>query len=243
MDRRDVNACPGDGAQPDLPDPADRRSAVVGDGADGFNGAMLIERESHLADLDAAVDAAVTGHGRLVLVSGEAGVGKTTLVTAAAGQAADRVRVLRGVFDNVTTPAPFGALLDASAELADLVDAAGSDRPALFRRVRAALTRTPTLLILEDVHWADGATLDLLRFLGRRLADAPLMLVVTYRSDEVVGRHPLTAVLGDLATEPTLSRLQVEPLSVDAVARWWTPPAAGWTRPTCTAAPAATPST
>jgi DNA-binding CsgD family transcriptional regulator/tetratricopeptide (TPR) repeat protein len=179
---------------------------------------MLVERAAQLAVLDAAVEEAVAGHGRLLLVGGEAGVGKTALVGAAAARAAGRIRLLRGVFDNITTPAPLGALVDASAELADLIEAEATNRPALFRRVRDAVSATPTMLVLEDVHWADEATLDLLRFLGRRLDGVPLLIVATYRSDEVVARHPLSLVLGDLAAEAAVSRLAVEALSAAGVA-------------------------
>ncbi len=179
---------------------------------------MLIERDVQLAALDSAVDAAAAGAGRLLLIGGEAGVGKTTLVAEAARRAAGRTRVLRGVFDNVTTPAALGALVDASEEFAELIEAEAVTRPVLFRRLRASLSATPTTLMLEDVHWADEATLDLMRFLGRRMADAPLLVVATYRTDEVGARHPLAVVLGDLAAEPAVSRLTVEPLSAAGVA-------------------------
>ncbi len=134
---------------------------------------MLIERDAQLAALEAAVEEAAAGSGRLVLIGGEAGVGKTSLVTAAARSAAGRTRVLRGMFDNITTPAALGALVDASDELAELIEGERVTRPVLFRRVRATLSSTPTTLVLEDVHWADEATLDLMRFLGRRMADTP----------------------------------------------------------------------
>jgi DNA-binding CsgD family transcriptional regulator len=182
-----------------------------------LNVGMLIERARHVASLEAALDDALEGRGRLVFVGGEAGIGKTTLVGEAARLADGRVRVLRGVFDNVTTPAPFGALVDASDVFAELVDEA-VNRAVLFRRMRAALAETPTLLVLEDVHWADEATLDLLRFVGRRLDGTAVLVVATYRLDEVAGaRHPLAVVLGDLATETAVSRLGVEPLSLAAV--------------------------
>ena len=79
------------------------------------------------------------------------------------------------------------------------------------------LSATPTLLVVEDVHWADGATLDLLRYLGRRIVDLPLLVVATYRDDEVSARHPLSFVLGELAGSPSVIRLGLLPLSAEGV--------------------------
>ena len=73
------------------------------------------------------------------------------------------------------------------------------------------------MLLLEDVHWADEATLDMVRFLGRRLAGAQLMILATFRSEELNRDHPLTVVLGDLATLSGVIRMQLPPLSVSGV--------------------------
>jgi DNA-binding CsgD family transcriptional regulator/Tfp pilus assembly protein PilF len=89
----------------------------------------------------------------------------------------------------------------------------------LFRQLRAALAAEPTLLVLDDVHWADEATLEMLRFLGRRLAGLPLLVVATHRDDEAAADAPLTRVLGDLATAPGVLREELPPLSPDAVRR------------------------
>ncbi len=88
----------------------------------------------------------------------------------------------------------------------------------MFPSVRAALGRTPTLLLLEDVHWADEATLDLIRYLGRRMDGQPLMVVATFRDDEVAGMHPLAGVMGDLATTASVRRMQLPLLTEAAVA-------------------------
>jgi hypothetical protein len=98
-------------------------------------------------------------------------------------------------------------LIDAVPELTAVIeDEAEVNRLRLFRRLRAELTAVPTLLLLEDVHWADEATLEILRFLGRRIDSMPLLVLATFREDEVVGSHPLTVVLGDLATTPGVQR-------------------------------------
>jgi DNA-binding CsgD family transcriptional regulator/tetratricopeptide (TPR) repeat protein len=179
---------------------------------------MLVEREDGLATLAAAHAQAMDGHGRLVFVGGEAGVGKTTIVTEFARRAPADVQVRRGVSDNLTTALALGSLVEAVPELSDFVDRDASvDRPRLFRRLRGVVATAPTLLILEDVHWADEATLEMLRFLGRRLDGLRLLVLATYRSEEVSPRHPLAIAMGELTTAPGVDRLTVEPLSAVAV--------------------------
>jgi tetratricopeptide (TPR) repeat protein len=178
---------------------------------------VLIERGGFLASLERLLGEAADGGGRLVFLGGEAGVGKTTLATALA-EAAEGPAVRRGSCDSVTTAEPLGPILDALPELAETVDQdAGGSRLRLFRKVRDALSGSPMLLVLEDVHWADEATLDILRYLGRRLAGAELMILATFRSEELSRDHPLTVVLGDLATLPGVIRMQLPPLSAAGV--------------------------
>jgi len=111
-----------------------------------------------------------------------------------------------------------GPILDALPELAEAVDQdAGMSRLRLFQKVRDVLSESPMLLVLEDVHWADETTLDILRFLGRRLAGAELMILATFRSEELSRDHPLALVLGDLATLPGVVRVQLPPLSAAGV--------------------------
>ncbi len=179
---------------------------------------MLVERDVILGELIAGLDVALTGHGRLVFVGGEAGVGKSALVGALAVAVAGRCAVRVGVVDNVTTSDALGPIQDAVPEIVPLL-AADADRVALFRALRTTLAEKPGLLILEDLHWADEATLDALRFLGRRLDGLPALIVATYRHDEVGARHPLTTVTGDLATATGVRRVLVPPLTVDGVAQ------------------------
>jgi DNA-binding CsgD family transcriptional regulator/tetratricopeptide (TPR) repeat protein len=129
-----------------------------------------------------------------------------------------RVVVRRGSADNIPTAAPFGALIDALPALSEAVEAgAGSNRQLLFRRIRAMLATEPSLLILEDLHWADEATLDMVRFIGRRMADLPLIFAVTYRDDEVMPRHPLAIVMGELAGRADITRMSLSPLTTAGV--------------------------
>jgi len=178
---------------------------------------VLVEREDHLASLQRLLGEALDGSGRLVFLGGEAGVGKTALA-AALTEAASGPAVRRGSCDHVTTAEALGPVLDALPELAMAADyEAGGGRLRLFRKVREVLASSPTLLLLEDVHWADEATLDLVRFLGRRLAGAQLMILATFRSEEVDGDHPLTVVMGDLAALAGVIRMQLPALSVTGV--------------------------
>jgi DNA-binding CsgD family transcriptional regulator/tetratricopeptide (TPR) repeat protein len=178
---------------------------------------VLIERAAFLASLESLLGEALDGSGRLVFLGGEVGVGKTTLAATLAGSAAGPV-VRRGSCDNVTTAEALGPILDALPELAAALDeAAGVSRLRLFRQVRDALSGSPMLLLLEDVHWADEATLDILRFLGRRLAGTRLMILATFRSEEVGRDHPLTVVMGDLAGQPGVVRMQLPALSLAGV--------------------------
>jgi DNA-binding CsgD family transcriptional regulator/tetratricopeptide (TPR) repeat protein len=179
---------------------------------------VLLEREHVLARLTALLVESSTGAGRLVFLAGEAGVGKTAVVAALSAAVPAGVLVRSGACDSITTAAALGPFLEAVPELSDVLEGAGGvDRLLLFRRVRAALGAEPTLLVLEDVHWADEATLAMLRFLGRRLAALPLLVVATYRDDETTAASPLTAVLGDLATAPQVTREALPPLTVAAV--------------------------
>ena len=158
----------------------------------------LLERE----DLLARLDAARAEGGRLVFVGGEAGVGKTALVRAFA----ERVEgTARGSCENLVAPAPLGPFLDLGLE---------PDEP---RRVAAAALALERPFVLEDVHWADAASLDVLRVLGRRVDGSRSFAVATYRDDEVTGDHPLRVVLGELASAPGVLRLSVPRLSLEAV--------------------------
>jgi DNA-binding CsgD family transcriptional regulator/Tfp pilus assembly protein PilF len=179
---------------------------------------VLVERSGFLASLEGLLGEALGGAGRLVFLGGEAGVGKTALAAALAGTAARRAAVRRGSCDNITTAEALGPILDALPELAAAVDQeAGLSRLRLFRKVREALSQSAMVLLLEDVHWADEATLDVLRFLGRRLGGSRLMILATFRSEEVGRDHPLTMVLGELAGLPGVIRMQLPALSAAGV--------------------------
>jgi predicted ATPase/DNA-binding CsgD family transcriptional regulator len=181
----------------------------------------LLERDHCLAELDAALDKTISSNGQVVLVSGEAGIGKTSLVEYFS-RAHDGIRFLRGTCDPLFTPHPLCPLHDIAQQLPDkeLSDLLwGADRMRVFYAFLKELQQSviPTVVIFEDVHWADEATMDLIRFLGRRIHDTKSMVIVTYRDNELDTDHPLWLVLGYLSG-PDVHRIQLHALSEQAVA-------------------------
>ena len=197
----------------------------------------LLEREQLLA----ALDDLAAGGGRLVFVGGEAGVGKTALVRAYGGRTS--ARVLQGSCENLATPVPLGPFSDLAAQtggrLAEVMGSGGD--PRAVARALVEEMATPVVVVLEDVHWADEATLDALRVLGRRVDQSRGLVLATFRDDEAVGDHPLRVVLGELASASGVSRVTVPRLTAQAVNELAAPPASTGRR--CTGSPAATPST
>ncbi len=181
----------------------------------------LLERGEQLADLVASSEAAGEGRGSVVLVSGDAGIGKSTLVEAAVADVGDAGRVLRGACDDFLTTRPLGPLRDVARRLTGAVPEAiaAGDTAAVLDALLDELDHPlhPTVLVLEDVHWADEATLDAVRFLGRRIGDLRASLWLTYRDREVGPDHPLRGVLGVLPPA-AVTRVRLDPLSLDAVA-------------------------
>ena len=187
----------------------------------------LLERDAPLAQLGGlARRVARGGPGEVVLLRGEAGVGKTAMLAKFVGQLDSGPRVLRGWCDPLGAPRPLGPLTDALAGLdaaagAGLAAAVDSgDTARIYRQLLAALgDRDRWVWVIEDAHWADGATLDLVRFLARRIATLRLLLVISFRDDELGSTHPLAVTLGDLANYAGVSRIGLEALSLPAVSQ------------------------
>jgi DNA-binding CsgD family transcriptional regulator len=180
----------------------------------------LLEREQCLVDLEGWLSAALRQGGCTVLVTGEAGIGKTALLQQFARRQS-AVRVLWGACDALFTPRPLAPLHDIARQTQGrlLSLAASSASPeVIFPAALDEFERTNSLVIFEDVHWADEATLDLLKYLGRRIYRTHTLLVATYRDDELGPRHPLRLVTGELPS-PGTQRLSLAPLSERAVAR------------------------
>ena len=180
---------------------------------------MLLERDRELvllADLLAGVD---SGGGKVVLLRGEAGIGKSSLVTEFVESSADEVHVLYGSCDDLLTPQPLGPFWDFAREEPSLAEPLeNGDRPGVLAATLDLLSRSlrPSILVFEDTHWADEATLDAIKYLGRRIARTNGLLLLTYRDGEVDYDHPLRGVIGDLPPQSVV-RIQLGGLSLTAV--------------------------
>jgi DNA-binding CsgD family transcriptional regulator/tetratricopeptide (TPR) repeat protein len=185
---------------------------------------QLLERAGELSRLTEALQAVqASSQGRIVLVGGEAGVGKTALLRRFCEDCHEPARILWGGCDPLFTPRPLGPLLAvaeaAGGELEEVVANGVVPHEVVAALVRELRSRAPTVFVLEDLHWADEATLDVLRLLARRVEAVPALIVASYRDDELDRAHPLRIVLGELATSRAVGRLKLAALSPAAVAQ------------------------
>jgi len=180
---------------------------------------MLLEREEELAILEKLVAELDGTGGKVVLVRGEAGIGKSTLVASLVDSIAADMHVRAGACDDLIIPQPLGPFWDMARTEPSLVGPLGDgDRLRLMLAVLDLLSRAlhPTILIIEDTHWADEATLDAIRYLGRRIARTNGLLVLTYRDGDVDHDHPLRGVIGDIPAQDVV-RIELRGLSLDGV--------------------------
>ena len=227
----------------------------------------LVGRDRELARLTGLLAETAAGRPVVALVSGDAGVGKTRLVSELAAEALERgFTVLSGrcaelgdtvpylpladaLRDAVTRPGAPALLRDALAArpvLASLLPDAAAGREAvgdlpglarqqLFGAVLGMLAElagaSPVLLILEDLHWADRSTRDLVTFLSRVLHRERIALVATYRTDDLHRRHPLRAVIAELLRLPGVTAVELGPLPPAAMAEHLAGLARGYGRP------------
>ena len=183
---------------------------------------LLLERDKQLAQLTRWHEVSATREGSVVLVTGEAGIGKTAVVSEFIRRRGDAIRVLWGACDPLSTPQPLGPLADVSRQVGGALleaMAQGTNRERIFAATVDVLERSgkPVVLVMEDMHWADDATLDLMKYLGRRIGRTRALLIATYRTDEIHARHPLQVAVGLLPGE-TVKRLTLTALSEAAVA-------------------------
>lgn len=184
-----------------------------------------LERDAVLAAIHAVVGDATRGHGSTVLVTGEAGIGKTSVVRAFHDGVADRTTaVLRGSCDDLFAARPLGPLREAARSVPAGPLAAALAEPtttgvaeAVVAELAARGRGRSSVLVIEDVHWADEGTLDVLAYLVRRISALPAVLLLTFRDDESAPRdHPMHRVLAALIGQP-VRRFALEPLSAEAV--------------------------
>jgi DNA-binding CsgD family transcriptional regulator/tetratricopeptide (TPR) repeat protein len=187
---------------------------------------VLLERAEPLALLEGALARAREGRGHTVLIGGEAGIGKTSLLEHFVAERAGGARVLWGACEALATPRPLGPLADIAESLkGPLLDALRSLRAPheLFQVFLGALREhdRPSLVVIEDAHWLDDASADFLRFVARRIARYPALVAVTCREEEVSPRHPIMRAVADVPADH-LTRLALQRLSpegVEALAR------------------------
>jgi DNA-binding CsgD family transcriptional regulator/tetratricopeptide (TPR) repeat protein len=181
--------------------------------------ADLLERDEQLSRLERAFELAALGRGRIIALAAEAGAGKTALAGRFVADHARSAQIYWGSCENLATP-------EVLLPLRDIARATGSALPiggdhigcfeALLRLISTGLA--PAVLVIEDIHWADTATLDLIRFLGRRIARVRALVIITFRDEEVGVRSPLRSLLGEVPSE-SVERMTLAPLSLAAVSR------------------------
>jgi ATP/maltotriose-dependent transcriptional regulator MalT len=206
----------------------------------------FVGRSAELGELDAAFADAADGRASIAFVAGDSGVGKTRLVEELATRAkASGARVLSGdcveLGEGELPYAPIvtvlselppavrvelATLLPELADTARLAHGGSSDAAAqsrLFEALLWLLARigedAPLVLAIDDLHWADRATRSFFAFLGRSLCRERVLVVATYRSDELHRRHPLRPLLAELEREPRARRIELAPLTRDELAQ------------------------
>jgi len=181
----------------------------------------LIERAAFLTILQSKFDNIAEGEGHCVFVTGEAGIGKTSLVKTFCKELKTKCNIYKGTCDALFTPRPLAPLYDILLQMGhDLPESSSdiTDRTAFFTKFFHDLInrKEASLIVFEDIHWADEATLDFIKFLGRRITQLQCLFILTYRDNEIHAHHPLRHVLGHL-NPGSFTRIQLLPLSKEAV--------------------------
>ena len=183
----------------------------------------LIERDEYLIQLQKQFEKTQAGEGHCIFVSGEAGIGKTTLIKAFCKELTKESRIYHGTCDALFTPRPLAPLYDIAMQFPvdlqphnwDIADRTGLFS-LFFHELR--FQKETCVIVFEDIHWADEATLDFIKFLARRISQLKCLFILTYRDYEIHTRHPLRNVLGQLNPDSFI-RIQLKPLSRQAVER------------------------
>lgn len=182
----------------------------------------LLERQQQLEILAQGFSEARAGAGKLILIAGEAGLGKSSLVEQFVADTRRHARIWWGACDALDTPRALGPVHEIAAQTSVLDGRTGlpyESRDWLFGTLFAQLLppQRATVVVLEDVHWADESTLDFFRFIGRRIQRTGALLIATYRDEELSPIHPVRLALGELTGRHVI-RMRLAPLSATAVA-------------------------
>ncbi|MVM33106.1 AAA family ATPase [Spirosoma sp. HMF4905] len=181
----------------------------------------LIERAEFTASLQAQFEKTREGQGHCVFIGGEAGIGKTSLVNAFCQSRKNDCTIYLGTCDALFTPRPLAPLYDIAWQMGGAIEKKSrsiEDRSDLFLSFLQALSHQPqpVIVVFEDIHWADEATLDFIKFFSRRITQTACLFLLTYRDNEIHTRHPLRNVLGELVPG-SFTRLLLPTLSIQAV--------------------------
>ncbi|MBS1600447.1 MAG: AAA family ATPase [Bacteroidetes bacterium] len=183
----------------------------------------LIERAEFLSLLHAKFESVEAGEGHCVFISGEGGIGKSSLAKKFSSEVKNDCEVYLGTCDSLFTPRPLAPLYDILDQIGtDLRKnfELNADRTELFTNFFNELKarKDNIVIVFEDIHWADEATLDFIKFFSRRITQLRCLFILTYRDNEIHAYHPLRNVLGQLSTD-TYTRIQLPPLSKEVVTR------------------------
>jgi DNA-binding CsgD family transcriptional regulator/tetratricopeptide (TPR) repeat protein len=181
----------------------------------------LLDRQKQLEELNRCFQEARAGSGRLVLVAGEAGIGKSSLVERFVSEHRSDARALWGACDALSTPRALAPVHEIAAQTPALGGRGGRDEELgdrLFRVLLEDFARSErvSIVVLEDLHWADAATLDFVRFIGRRIQRTSTVFIATYRDEELSAGHPVRLSIGELTGDQVV-RMRLRPLSLEAV--------------------------
>jgi len=180
----------------------------------------LIERAEFLAIMQDQLDKVQLGEGRCVFIYGEAGIGKTSFVKTFCKEQ-NHCIVYQGACDALFTPRPLAPLYDIILQVRSELWSSShtiEERSALFLKFFQEISskKEKIIIVFEDIHWADEATLDFIKFFARRITHLRCLFVLTYRDDEISSHHPLRKVIGALSPD-TFIRIALAPLSRQAV--------------------------
>jgi len=190
---------------------------------------VLVGRERELASLEAILVEVVTKGGRVALVGGDAGIGKSRLLDAFLSRArASGARTLAGHCSEAEDRRPFGPFIDLLRGVRDLPrlmqtesDLAVADPDVRYRALRSFASvfgdlakQDPLVVVIDDLQWADEASMDLFAYLGRSLRQRQVLLVGSYRTDELHRLHPLRGVLATLAQMRLADSVILRPLTL-----------------------------